>query len=199
MTRVVRPFSSQLEDWLKKDEPKTLADLNEAFGEKGFAVLLALLLLPSALPLPTGGVTHVLEIIAMLLALELVVGVKKIWLPSRWGKLKLSQAIEKKAMPRFIKTTHWLERLSRPRLSNLLKDRQFLRLVGVIVIIYSLAAFFAPPFLGLDTLPSLGIVLIALGLIFEDFLIFLVGILSGMAGIALIIGLGSAVVRLFHL
>jgi hypothetical protein len=40
-----------------------------------------LLLGPSALPLPTGGATHVFEIIAMLLALELIAGRDQIWLP----------------------------------------------------------------------------------------------------------------------
>jgi hypothetical protein len=42
-----------------------------------------LLLGVPALPLPTGGATHVFEIIAVLLALELIVGREEIWLPRR--------------------------------------------------------------------------------------------------------------------
>ncbi len=42
----------------------------EMFGEKGFAILLALVLSAPALPVPTGGATHVFEIISVLLALQ---------------------------------------------------------------------------------------------------------------------------------
>jgi hypothetical protein len=43
-----------------------------------------------ALPLPTGGATHVLEAVTMLVALQLVVGRRCIWLPARSQSLKLA-------------------------------------------------------------------------------------------------------------
>jgi hypothetical protein len=56
----------------------------------------------------------------------------------------------------------------------------------------SLAAFLAPPFTGLDTLPSLGVVVISLGVLLKDILVVLAGLLLGLAGVALEIVVGSA-------
>ena len=85
-----RKVSDELDRWLKSDGDKTLGSLVELFEEKSFAILFVLLLGVPALPLPTGGATHVFEIIAMLLALELIVGRQTIWLPKRWCELELA-------------------------------------------------------------------------------------------------------------
>ena len=52
-------------------------------------MLFLFLLAPSALPLPTGGLTQVLEAIAMLLALHLIVNRDCVWLPRRWEAVDL--------------------------------------------------------------------------------------------------------------
>ena len=85
-------LSDRLERWLRSNEPKTIGSLIELFREKSFAVLFVLLLAVPALPLPTGGVTHVFEVIAMLLALELIVGRRQVWLPERWWRRELGAA-----------------------------------------------------------------------------------------------------------
>ena len=59
--------SVELEAWLTSDGDKALGGLIEVFGGKSFAILFVLLLGVPALPLPTGGATHVFEIIAALL------------------------------------------------------------------------------------------------------------------------------------
>ncbi len=66
---------------------------------------------------------------------------------------------------------------------------------GLPVIVLSVAAFVAPPFSGLDTLPSLGVVLLSLGVLLEDALVVAVGLIVGVAGITLEIVLGSAAVN----
>src|SRR3954469_19175480 len=83
-------LSDQLERWLEGAGDKTLSSLIELFEEKSFAILFVLLLGVSALPLPTGGVTHVFEIVTVLLAFQLVIGRDKIWLPQRWCNLQLA-------------------------------------------------------------------------------------------------------------
>ena len=60
-----------------------------------------------------------------------------------------------------------------------------------------MAAFVAPPFSGLDTLPSLGVVILSLGVLLEDFLVAVVGLVAGAAGVALEVALGSAALSLF--
>ena len=51
----------QLERWLAADGDKTLGGLIDAFGKGSFAMIFVVLMAVPALPLPTGGVTHVFE------------------------------------------------------------------------------------------------------------------------------------------
>jgi hypothetical protein len=70
------------------------------------------------------------------------------------------------------------------------------RLFGVIVLGLSLAAFIAPPFSGLDTLPALGVVVLSVGVLLRDAVLALIGLVIGALGIGLIVGVGHAVTRL---
>jgi hypothetical protein len=88
-----------------------------------------------------------------------------------------------------------LERLSRPRLRFVFNHRLSDVVFGLLVIGGSAGAFFAPPFSGLDTLPSLGVVLLSLAVLLEDFLIVLVALVVLGGGVVLEIVLGSAAVN----
>lgn len=193
-----KPFSQQLHEWLSQSGKKTLGQLNEVFGEKTFAVALLLLLFIPALPLPTGGISHVTEIIGVLLSLEMIIGLRTVWLPQKWLHKSLGEATTKKALPFIVRRVRWFEKFARPRFSGLLRNRLFGSFVGVCSLIFCLAAFLAPPFSGLDTLPSLGVVILSLGIILEDVVILLIGMAVGAAGVVVNIGLGAAIVRLFH-
>jgi hypothetical protein len=187
-------LSEQLERWLRSDHRKTIGGLVELFQEKSFAVLFVVLLAIPALPLPTGGVTHVFEVIAMLLALELIIGRREVWLPDRWLRRELPEGIEKQGAV-LIRRIRWIERHSMARLGVLLSSRISGIVFGAVVLGLSVTAFLAPPFTGLDTLPSLGVVLISLGVLFEDALLALVGLVIGAAGVLLVIVLGRAAVH----
>ncbi|MGI8803556.1 MAG: exopolysaccharide biosynthesis protein [Solirubrobacteraceae bacterium] len=187
--------SDELERWLEGDGEKTLGSLIELFGKKSFAVLFVLLLGVPALPLPTGGATHVFEIIAVLLALELIAGREEIWLPRRWRSRELAGARQRRFITALMKLIRRLERISRPRLTFLFAQRLSNIVFGLLVIGGCLGAFFAPPFTGLDTLPSLGVVVISLGVLLEDFVVVVVGVVVGVAGVALEVALGSALVN----
>ena len=56
----------------------------------------------------------------------------------------------------------------------------FLRILGVVIIAFTLGAFVAPPFSGLDTLPALGVVTIALSIILEDVVVLAIGVFIGL-------------------
>ena len=190
-----KKLSDELEEWLAGDGDRTLGALVDAFGEKSFAILFVVLLGVPALPLPTGGATHVFEIIAALLALELIVGRQQVWLPERWQRLKLGGDKQQKFIGALTRLIRRLERISRPRLVFLFDHRLSNIVFGLLVIAGTAGAFFAPPFTGLDTLPSLAVVLLALGVLLEDFLVVAAGLVVGVAGIALEIVLGAAAVN----
>jgi hypothetical protein len=187
--------SDQIENWQSGAGPKTLGGLIEVFEERAFAVIFILLLGVPALPLPTGGATHVFEIIAALLALQLIVGRDEIWLPQKWCKLELAGPKQQKFIAGLMKLIRRLERLSRPRLRFLFQTRVSNSVFGLLVLGGTAGAFFAPPFTGLDTLPALGVVLLSLGVLLEDVIVAIVGLVVGVAGVLLEIILGSAVVH----
>ncbi len=186
-------LSEVLQRWLNGKQSKTLADLSEAFGEKSFAIIFLVLMILAALPLPTGGVTHVTELITMLISLELVAGRRTVWLPRRWLKLEAGKLLAGKGGQRLIAVIKWFERLSRRRWSSLLVRRGVVSVTGLLVFILTLAAFVAPPFSGLDTLPALGVVIISLAIILEDALIAVIGVTVGAAGIGLEVAAGAAI------
>jgi hypothetical protein len=187
--------SEQLERWLSTDGEKTVGSLIDLFEEKSFALLFVLLLGVSALPLPTGGFTHVFEIIAVLLALELLVGHERIWLPQRWRNLDLVGERQQRFIAGLMRMIRRLERFSRPRLRFLFNHRLSNIVFGLLVIGGSVGAFLAVPFSGLDTLPSLGVVLLSLGVLLEDIVLAVVGVAVGVAGVVLEIVVGSAAVN----
>jgi hypothetical protein len=187
--------SDALQGWLEGESDKTLGSLVEVFGEKSFAILFVLLLGVPALPLPTGGATHVFEIIAALLALQLIVGREQILLPQKWCKLQLAGPKQQKFIAGLMKLIRRLERLSRPRLRFLFQHRVSNSVFGLLALGGSAGAFFAPPFTGLDTLPALGVVLLSLGVLLEDVIVVALGLVVGVAGVLLEIIVGSAVVH----
>jgi hypothetical protein len=187
--------SQSFERWLASDGEKTLGSLFQLFEEKSFALLFVLLLGVPALPLPTGGATHVFEIIAILLAVQLIAGRHQIWLPERWRRIQLAGPTRQRFITGLLKVIRWLERFSRPRGRYLFEHRLSSVVFGVLVIIGSLGAFLAPPFTGLDTLPSLGVVLLSLGVLLEDILLVVVAIAIGAGGILLELVLGRAAIH----
>jgi hypothetical protein len=184
-------FSDELERWLSSDADKTLGGLVDLFGQRSFAIVFVLLLGVPALPLPTGGATHVFEVIAMLLALQLIANRDRIWLPRRWRGIDVAGPNRQRLTNALMKTVRRLERSSRPRLTFMFGHRLSNIAFGALVLAGSLGAFLAPPFSGLDTLPALGVVLLSLGVLLEDFLVVIVGVLVGVAGVVLEIALGS--------
>jgi hypothetical protein len=181
--------------WLEREGDKTLGSLIELFEEKSFAILFVLLLGVPALPLPTGGATHVFEIIAVLLALQLIAGRDEIWLPQRWRKLELAGGRRERFIAGLMRMIRRLERFSKPRFRFLFEHRLTNIVFGLLVIGGSAGAFFAPPFTGLDTLPALGVVLLSLGVLLEDVVVVAVGIVVGAGGVLLEVVLGSAAIK----
>jgi hypothetical protein len=185
-------ISDRIEAWSQGPGKKTLGSLIDVFEEKSFAVIFVILLGVPALPLPTGGATHVFEVIAMLLSLQLIAGRSRVWLPERWQRLELGGSKQQKFLRSLVKLIRWLERFSRPRLQFLFDHRLSNAVFGLLVLLLSIGAFVAPPFSGLDTLPALGGVLVSLAVLLEDVAVLIVGVGVGAGGVILEVVLGRA-------
>ena len=189
-------LSDELERWLGGDQPKTIGSLIDVFEEKSFAVLFVLLLAVPALPLPTGGVTHVFEVIAMLLCLELIVGRQKVWLPERWRAREIGPKMRERFSEGLLPRIRWIEGHSHAHLGFLLDHRLAGIVYGVVTLVLVVTAFVAPPFTGLDTIPSIGVVLISLGVLLEDPILGGIGFVVGAVGVLIVFLLGREVVDL---
>ena len=157
-----------------------------------------MLMFVPALPLPTGGVTHLFELITVLLAAQMLVGRRTIWLPQRWARRELGATMTGKAIPFVIRWVRRVERYSRPRGAALFQQRWMLPVFGLIFIALAVAAGLAPPFSGLDTLPAMGAIAVALAIIFEDVLLLAIGFVLGTTGVILIVTVGAALVHVLR-
>jgi hypothetical protein len=189
------PLSTRLDTWLAKPGEKSLGDLVDTFGPQSFALLFVILMAFPALPLPTGGLSHILEIATVLIALELMVGRTKVWLPHWLERRPLRALSKEKFRTVLIKRIRWFERFARPRFARVLGLRVTGALIGAVVVALAVTAFLAPPFSGLDTLPSLGVVVLSLGMLFGDAIIVGAGVIIGAIGSALVVVLGAAIAR----
>jgi hypothetical protein len=134
----------------------------------------------------------------VLLAAQMVLGRKTIWLPERWQRRELGAITTGKAIPFIVRRVRWVERFSRRRGARLFAQGWMLRLLGLLLMALAIAAALAPPFSGLDTLPALGAVLVALAIILEDVLVLALGILVGTGGVILMVTIGAALARLIR-
>ncbi len=182
--------SAGLEAWIDSDEATTLGSLNDAFGEKILATACLTLMAPSALPIPSGGATHVFEAAAIVFAAQMVLARRSVWLPQRWRHKELGPRTQK-GLRTLIRFVRCCERISRRRLAALITSRPGQSVLGLVIFVFIIGAALSPPFSGLDTLPSIGVVLVALAILLEDAAFALAGMLIGALGVALTIFLGA--------
>ena len=85
--------------------------------------------------------------------------------------------------------------VSRPGASRLFEHGVTRSVFGALVVGFALSAFLAPPFSGLDTLPSLGVVVVGLGVLLRDLLLAVFGALLGAVGVSTILAIGNLTVE----
>ena len=189
--------SAQLAEFFERDGKRTIGELIDTFGSRSFAILFVVLMALPALPLPTGAVSHVLEVVTMLLALELIIGRDEVWVPKRWQDKELKGVSGPRFSQMLLKRIRGIEKFSRPRGAGLLEHRLAGVVFGLLTFAFALTAFLAPPFSGLDTLPALGVVLMSLGFLLGDVAVAGAGVGIGTLGVVLVVGLGKAITKLF--
>lgn len=152
----------------------TLADILKLSGERTFGFLFVLLSLPSALPVPAPGYSIPFGVVLMLLAVQLIAGRRRPWLPAGWQQkgfdLKQVQGLMKAGIP-------WLKRievLSRPRLTPLCASYPGRIVIGIAITL--MAASMMIPIPGTNTLPAIGIFVTGFGLLDDDGAISLAGL-----------------------
>ena len=142
-----------------RDKKVTLSEILTLAGERIFGFLFVILALPSALPVPAPGYSIPFGIAMFFLAVQLVIGRDRPWLPAKImnGSMSLDtvQGFIKKGNP-------WLQRieaLTKPRMSSICTSLPGRVFIGIAIAIMSISMMIPIP--GTNTLPAIGIIAIA--------------------------------------
>jgi hypothetical protein len=168
-----------------------LNQLLQHVSEKGFGILLVILSLPSALPVPAAGYSVPFGIILVFLSLQMISGRKIPYTPSWMGKRAISKEIASKmvnAAEWFLGKTEWL---IRPRM-QWINSRGGRLFMGILTLFMAILMLFPIPLT--NTAPAMVIFLIGVGLSEKDGLFAIMACIAG----SLAVCLYSAVIYFFY-
>jgi hypothetical protein len=153
----------------------TIGKLLEELDHHGLAMALIFFSIPAAIPVPAAGYSTVLAIPLFILGYHLLAGKDSLWLPEKIKAKSFTPGDFTKGKALMLKISGLVELISKPRFTKIVRSRAISLVLGVVILI--LAAFMSMPIPGTNTLPAGGIFLIGFGLLEEDGLILLGGIL----------------------
>lgn len=172
----------------------TIGELSTAFGERAFGILMLILSLPNAIGLGAiPGVSALFGLPQIFLALQMVLGRERPWLPGFLAQRSLSGAdfrtVVDKATPYLLR----MEKALRPRLL-VLSHPAFERALGLAFAV--LATIVALPIPFGNQPPAVAIAIMSLGLIEEDGVFitggFVVGLIAAALASAVVVGGAAA-------
>jgi hypothetical protein len=169
--------------------PATVGAVVDHFAERGLAAALALLALPIALPVPMPGISAVFGLPIGLIALQLALRRRRLWLPAAIRRRPLDPARLQVAGAIAVRWLTRLERVLRPRLV-LLCHPWMQSLYGLICAWLALILFLPVPF-G-NVLPSLSVFALAVAVLERDGLAALAGLALSAVSIVLTAGTMAA-------
>ena len=156
-----------LKDLLGTENQRGLSiqEITTAVGEKGFGLLLVVLSLPSALPVPAPGYSTPFGIVIALVALQLSFSRRTLWLPRMLANIrikpKLAHSMLSSASNFLLKIEYYIkprQRWIRSRLGQL----------GLSIVIIIMAFLMMLPVPLTNTFPAIVIFIIGVGLAEED-------------------------------
>lgn len=118
------------------DEVLRLRELLAGLGRRAFGMLLLVAVLPAFIPIPIGGAIS--GPLVMLIGVQLLLGTRRPWLPRAIAE----RGPHRHALARFgRKVSPWLlrlEKLVRPRLPQLFRQRPAMMLTGLLLVLLGL-------------------------------------------------------------
>jgi hypothetical protein len=160
-------FSQDIEALLKHATHRslTLKDILAVTAERGFCLIIALLALPFIFPIPP-GLTGVPGLGILLLALQMLGGYHRPWLPQRVANFTFTQSNSQQLLRHVKYLTRILERITRPRLLGLAGNPYIWRVNGLIIAWLTILLMLPIPFT--NPLPAIGILLLAVAMLEMD-------------------------------
>ncbi|MFU8847144.1 MAG: exopolysaccharide biosynthesis protein [Opitutales bacterium] len=164
----------------------SIGESTEAVGEKGFGLILMVLALPSALPVPAPGYSTPFGIVIGLIALQMMLGRQALWIPEKLKAVRIKPNLAKRMLGAAVKFLKKIECFIRPR-QHWIRSRP--GQAGLATVIFIMACLMIFPIPLTNTLPAMVIFLIGVGLSEEDGLLALAAFALGLLAVALYAGI----------
>jgi hypothetical protein len=163
-----------LAEVLNEERQPTVGAIVDAVKDRGFGFLLLILALPTLVPvLPPGSATLV-GFLYVLLALQMLSGAERPWLPRRIRAYQIPRHMVPKLRQYGLRVFAQIERVSRPR-AMWLPDAVTSRIVASGVLFVGLILLSPLPFF--HTLPGITVLFLGAGLLNRDGVLILIGLI----------------------
>ena len=172
-------------------EGPSIEELTTAVGDKGFGVLLMLLSLPSALPIPAPGYSIPFGIAMAIIAAQILVGRDTVWLPARILRCRIHPKLAAKMVGAGAAFLRRIEKLIKPRW-RWMHSKTGHSLLSIIILL--MALFMMIPIPGTNTLPAMAIFVIGVSMAEEDGLVAVGAVLCSILAAAV----SGSIVYLFY-
>lgn len=185
-------LSDELEGLLRMEgEAITVRQLVERVGDRGFGLLLLVLSLPSALPVPAAGYSVPFGLLLLVLAVQMIAGRTHPVFPARLQRVTLGRGFADKLLSGAAWLFRRLEWVIRPRM-RWVGRRPGRVLMGALVMAMAILMIIPIPLT--NTAPAFVIFLIGIGLTEEDGLFAIAACAAGALAVLLYAALVWAVV-----
>jgi hypothetical protein len=166
----------------EEGERVTFAEIVTGLRHRAFGFTMLLFALPCCLPMPP-GVPTVCGAALALVALNMIVGRRYLWLPRAITVRSMQRADLKRIVERALPHLQRLERICRPRIAAL-TDGIGKAVVGAVVLTLGVLLILPIPLLG-NIPPGIAVAVIAVGIAERDGVVVLIGLFGAAIAIAL--------------
>jgi hypothetical protein len=176
-------FSQDLKILLDRlaDEPLTLEDMLNQTAERGFGLVIALLVLPFLLPVPP-GLTGFSGSACIILSSQMALGRTTPWLPRKLRQIPFPKALSQALLKNIHRITALFERITRTRLRRVATHPWIWRINGLVITWLAILLMAPIPFT--NPFPTIGILLLVVAMLEGDGLLmcFAYGLATAITG-----------------
>lgn len=164
-----------------EDEAMSISELVAKLQDRGFGILMFLFSFPMAIPLPyPPGFTTVLGLPLLFFSLQMLWGMERIWVPQWLGKKELKVKHISFAVRSTSSIFKKFEKFMKPRWLSFTSPKGE-KLIGFVALLCSISIVL-PIWFG-NAVPSAGIMIMSIGLLYHDGIMILIGIIISFIGL----------------
>ncbi|WP_414565332.1 MULTISPECIES: exopolysaccharide biosynthesis protein [unclassified Anabaena] len=169
-------FSQEIKFLLQRlaEQPLTIGDILAETSERGFSLVITLLVLPFLFPTPP-GLTGPFGAACLILSVQMALGRRSPWLPKRIANYKFPRAVTELLLQNLRRLTKIVEKIARPRFFKIARHPLAWRINGLCISWLAILLMSPIPFT--NPFPTIGILFLAIATIEADGLLICVSYL----------------------